>query len=40
MKKYFEEEEYYYRTFLEGLTLGNYTFDKFKKKKKKRKIFL
>lgn len=37
VKKYFEEEEYYYRTFLEGLTLGNYTFDKFKKEKEKTK---
>lgn len=37
VKKYFEDEEYYYRTFLEGLTLGNYTFDKFKKEKDKLK---
>lgn len=37
VKKFFEEEEYYYRTFLEGLTLGNYTFDKFKKEKDRTK---
>ncbi|MBK9099918.1 MAG: leucyl aminopeptidase [bacterium] len=33
VKKYFDEEEYYYRTFLEGISLGNYSFDKFKKEK-------
>ena len=32
--KYFDKEEYYYRTFVEGLFLGNYSFDKFKKDKK------
>ena len=35
VKKYFDDEEYYYRTFLEGLSLGNYTFDKYKKEKEK-----
>lgn len=35
LMKYFDDEEYFYRTFLEGLSLGNYTFDKFKKKKEK-----
>ena len=35
IKKHFIDKEYYYRTFLEGLTLGNYTFDKFKKEKSK-----
>jgi len=34
-KKYFDDEEYYYRTFLEGLSLGNYTFDKYRKEKDK-----
>ena len=29
-KKYFDREEYYYQTFLEGVYLGNYTFDKYK----------
>lgn len=33
VKKYFDDEEYYYRTFLEGISLGNYSFDKFKKEK-------
>jgi leucyl aminopeptidase len=32
--KYFDKEEYYYRTFIEGLFLGNYSFNKFKKDKK------
>ena len=32
--KYFDKEEYYYRTFIEGLYLGNYTFNKFKEDKK------
>ncbi len=35
LKKVFDDEEYFYRTFLEGLSLGNYTFDKFKKEKDK-----
>lgn len=34
-KNYFSDKEYFYRTFLEGLSLGNYTFDKFKKEKDK-----
>jgi len=34
-KKYFNEKEYFYRSFLEGLSLGNYTFDKYKKEKAK-----
>jgi len=33
--KFFDKEEYYYRTFIEGLFLGNYTFDKYKEEKKK-----
>jgi leucyl aminopeptidase len=33
-KKYFDEEEYFYRTFIEGIYLGNYTFDKYIKQKK------
>ena len=33
-KKYFDNEEYYYRTFIEGIYLGNYTFDKYFKQKK------
>ena len=37
VKKYFNDEEYYYRTFIEGLSLGNYTFDKFKKEKDRKK---
>lgn len=37
LKKYFDDEEYFYRSFLEGLSLGNYSFDKFKKEKEKRK---
>jgi leucyl aminopeptidase len=35
VKKYFDDEEYYYRTFMEGISLGNYTFDKYKKEKEK-----
>ena len=35
VKKYFDDEEYYFRTFLEGISLGNYTFDKYKKEKDK-----
>jgi leucyl aminopeptidase len=38
VKKYFDDEEYYYRTFLEGLSLGNYSFDKYKKEKDKVRI--
>ncbi|MBT8390210.1 MAG: leucyl aminopeptidase [Ignavibacteriaceae bacterium] len=36
--KYFMKEEYYYRTFIEGLYLGNYSFDKFKKDKKEPRV--
>jgi len=35
VKKYFDSVEYYYQTFVEGLLLGNYTFDKYKEEKKK-----
>jgi leucyl aminopeptidase len=35
VKKYFDDEEYYYRSFLEGLSLGNYIFDKYKKEKER-----
>lgn len=37
VKKYFDSVEYYYQTFVEGLLLGNYTFDKYKEEKKKAK---
>jgi leucyl aminopeptidase len=33
-KNYFDNEEYYYRTFIEGIYLGNYSFDKYLKQKK------
>lgn len=33
-KKYFQREEYYYQTFVEGIMLGNYSFDKYKADKK------
>ncbi len=33
--KYFTSEEYYYQSFVEGLLLGNYEFDKYKSKKEK-----
>ncbi len=33
--KYFNDEEYYYQGFAEGLALGNYSFDKYKFKKEK-----
>ncbi len=36
-KKYFSSEEYFYRTFMEGLFLGNYSFNKYKKDKKQAK---
>lgn len=29
-KKYFEREEYFYQTFIEGIILGNYEFNKYK----------
>ena len=32
--KFFDNEEYYYQTFIEGLYLGNYSFDHYKKDKK------
>jgi len=35
LTNYFGVKEYFYRTFLEGLALGNYTFNKFKKEKEK-----
>jgi len=35
LNKFFDDEEYFYRSFLEGLSLGNYTFDKYKKEKEK-----
>ena len=34
-KKYFASEEYYYQTFVEGILLGNYSFDKYKAGAKK-----
>ena len=34
-KKYFDDKEYFYRSFIEGVSLGNYTFDKYKKEKDK-----
>ena len=36
-KKYFDNEEYYYQTFTEGLFLGNYEFINYKSDKKKLK---
>jgi leucyl aminopeptidase len=33
-KNHFESETYYYQTFIEGLFLGNYKFDKYKSSKK------
>ncbi len=33
-KKYFDSNAYYYQTFIEGLLLGNYTFDKYKSSRK------
>lgn len=33
-KKFFDSEEYYYRTFVEGILLGSYTFEKYLKQKK------
>ena len=32
-RNHFDDKEYFYRSFLEGLSLGNYTFDKYKKEK-------
>ena len=34
-KEYFESEEYYYQTFVEGIIFGNYSFDKYKADRKK-----
>ncbi len=36
-KKHFEDENYFYQTFIEGISLGNYSFDKYITKKKKEK---
>lgn len=36
-KKYFDDEEYYFQTFVEGLCLGNYEFSNYKFDKKKPK---
>ena len=36
-KKYFSDEKYYYQSFVEGLHLGNYVFDKYKYTKSKQK---
>jgi leucyl aminopeptidase len=33
-KNYFDSEEYYYQSFIEGLLLGNYKFDKYKSTRK------
>ncbi len=33
-RKYFYDEEYYYQTFIEGVLLGNYSFDRYKTDKK------
>jgi leucyl aminopeptidase len=35
VKKYFDDKEYFYRSFIEGISLGNYTFDKYKKERDK-----
>jgi leucyl aminopeptidase len=35
VKKYFDDKEYFYRSFVEGISLGNYTFDKYKKERDK-----
>jgi len=34
-KSLFDSEEYFYQSFVEGLNLGNYSFDKYKKSKEK-----
>ena len=36
-KKYFESEEYFYQTFVEGIIYGNYSFDSYKSDKKELK---
>lgn len=33
-KKYFNDEEYFYQTFAEGIYFGNYSFDRYKSNKK------
>jgi leucyl aminopeptidase len=35
VEKYFDDKEYFYRSFIEGISLGNYTFDKYKKERDK-----
>ncbi|MBZ0200238.1 MAG: leucyl aminopeptidase, partial [Ignavibacteriaceae bacterium] len=37
-KKYFETEEYYYQTFMEGAFLGAYSFDKYLSKKTSKQL--
>jgi len=37
VKKYFDNEEYYYQSMAEGILLGNYSFDKYRKEKQKNK---
>jgi len=32
-RNYFDDKKYFYRSFLEGLSLGNYIFDKYKKER-------
>lgn len=36
-KTYFDSEDYFYQTFIEGLFLGNYKFDKYKTPKKEKR---
>ena len=36
-KSFFDDEEYYYQTFIEGIYYGNYSFDRYKSEKKDRK---
>lgn len=36
-KKYFDSEEYYYQTFVEGIIYGNYSFDSYKSDRKELK---
>ncbi len=36
-KKYYQSSEYFYQTFVEGIHLGNYTFDQYKSDKKEPK---
>lgn len=37
LKKYFDDEGYYYQTFIEGILLGNYSFDHYKTDKSNQK---